>query len=207
MTVADLFRYDDNSRLFYLHQFGYDDDVEPSDVCGHQSGEIDTFVRCDYHPRVIFVDGSCRSNGQYGSRGGYGVWFGPNSSYNVSNPLKSNTRHTNQRAELTACLVALNQIEKFHLFNGDSCSNTYIIATDSAYLVNAMTSYVYTWNRNGYRTSMGTPVENQDLIRRIDSKLDAMAYGRQDIDVLFWKIDRSENQEADELAKDGADRV
>jgi len=70
-----------------------------------------------------------------------------------------------------------------------------------------MTSYVYTWNRNGYRTSMGTPVKNQDLIRRIDSKLDAMAYGRQDIDVLFWKIDRSENQEADELAKDGADRA
>ena len=87
------------------------------------------------------------------------------------------------------------------------CPNTYIIATDSAYLVNAMTSYVYTWNRNGYRTSMGTPVKNQDLIRRIDSKLDGMAYGRQDIDVLFWKIERSENQEADELAKDGADRA
>jgi len=29
-----------------------------------------------------------------------------------------------------------------------------------------------------------------------------MEFGRQEIPVLFWKVDRSDNGEADELAKD-----
>jgi hypothetical protein len=53
---------------------------------------------------------------------------------------------------------------------------------------------------------MGHVVKNQDLIRRIDEKLDEMAL-QQRIDVLLWKIDRSENEEADELGKYGADRA
>src|SRR5271156_586483 len=102
MTVADLFRHSDNRRLFTLQRFGYGD-VEPSDVCG--GDEKGTVIQCaEPFPRVVFVDGSCLSNGRCGAKGGYGVWWGPNSSYNISNPLKSNAPHTNQRAELTACL-------------------------------------------------------------------------------------------------------
>jgi ribonuclease HI len=79
-----------------------------------------------------------------------------------------------------------------------------IIATDSAYLVNSLTSYVYKWRGNGYRAATGDLVVNRDLFSRIDDKLNAMELGRQKIPVLFWKVDRSENEEADELAKDAA---
>jgi len=40
------------------------------------------------------------------------------------------------------------------------------------------------------------------LFHKIDRKLDAMEFGRQQIPVLFWKVDRSDNEDADELAKD-----
>ncbi len=42
---------------------------------------------------------------------------------------------------------------------------------------------------------------NRDLFQIIDRKLQAMEYGRQKIQVLFWKVDRSQNEKADYLAR------
>ena len=38
-----------------------------------------------------------------------------------------------------------------------------IVYTDSEYLRNGMTSWTATWQRNGWRTSGGTPVKNREL--------------------------------------------
>jgi ribonuclease HI len=135
--------------------------------------------------------------------GGYGVYFGSNSEYNVSNLLKPDTPQTSQRAELMACLVALNQIERV----AQDVTFTpplkgVLITTDSAYLVNSMTKYIYKWRENGYTAATESPVVNRDLFYKIDRKLDAMEFGRRQIPVLFWKVDRSDNEDADELAKD-----
>ena len=81
----------------------------------------------------------------------------------------------------------------------------FIIVTDSAYLVNSLTSYIYKWNNNDFVAASGREVVNRDLFERIDDKLDAMEFGRQEIPVLFWKVDRSENEDADELARDAVD--
>lgn len=77
----------------------------------------------------------------------------------------------------------------------------FIIVTDSAYLVNSITNYIYKWNDNDFVAASGREVVNRDLFERIDDKLDAMEFGRQKIPVLFWKVDRSENEDADELAR------
>jgi ribonuclease HI len=70
--------------------------------------------RLNLCPVAVFVDGACRSNGMDGAKGGYGVYFAPCSPYNLSNPLPNDgLPHISQRAELTACLVALEQIEDF----------------------------------------------------------------------------------------------
>ena len=74
-----------------------------------------------------------------------------------------------------------------------------VIAADSAYLVNSLTD-VHKWNKNGYTASTGNKVVNRDLFQIIDHKLQAMEYGRQKIPV-FWKVDRSQNEEADYLAR------
>ena len=152
---------------------------------------------------VVFVDGACVNNGRQNARGGYGVYFGSNSEYNVSSLLKPDTPQISQRAELIACLVALNQIERV----AQDVTFTpplkgVLITTDSAYLVNSMTKYIYKWRENGYTAATGSPVVNRDLFHKIDRKLDAMEFGRQQIPVLFWKVDRSDNEDADELAKD-----
>lgn len=48
---------------------------------------------------VVYTDGACARNGQWGSKGGIGVYFGPNDPRNISEPLEG-SRQTNQRAEL-----------------------------------------------------------------------------------------------------------
>lgn len=202
--MADEFRHPDNDRLFSMRRFLWSN-PRPADIveeppCGFYS-YIDY---ADERPYVVFIDGACPGNGYSHAKGGYGIYFGSRSHFNVSNPLKPHVPQTSQRAELTACLVALNQIEKFHLDFDDQDRNVYIIASDSAYLVNSLTSFIYTWRQNGYISAAGRPVVHGDLFRRLDHKLDVMRFGRQQIDVLFWKIDRSDNQEADELAREGA---
>lgn len=53
----------------------------------------------------VYTDGACSNNGKPNARAGYGVYFGKESPYNVSKPLKDNP--TNQRAEMTAVLEAM----------------------------------------------------------------------------------------------------
>ncbi|KAJ3278496.1 hypothetical protein HK104_002289 [Borealophlyctis nickersoniae] len=59
-------------------------------------------------PIFVYADGACSQNGSFGARGGYGVYFGPNSPYNVSKPLQGPA--TNQRAELTAVIAAIHVV-------------------------------------------------------------------------------------------------
>jgi ribonuclease HI len=103
-----------------------------------------------------------------------------------------------------AALVALYQIERFVKGEVWSGETRFLIITDSAYLVNSLTSYVYKWRENDYTSSAGKEVVNRDLFEKLDYKLDFMANGRQGLEVLFWKVDRSENAEADILARQGA---
>ena len=72
------------------------------------------------------------------------------------------------------------------------------MVTDSEYLVDCLAKHVYRWKVNGWKTSKGKDVANRDLIERLDKMLDDLS--DKDIDVLFWKVDRSENVEADRLA-------
>jgi ribonuclease HI len=74
----------------------------------------------------------------------------------------------------------------------------FIVVTDSAYVVDCLSNYVYKWKVNGWKTSKGNDVANRDLIEPLDKMLDDMS--KAGIDVLFWKADRSQNVEADRLA-------
>lgn len=62
---------------------------------------------CDEAPKdlVVYTDGACSANGMSHARGGYGVYFGEDSPYNVAEPFTDSP--TSQRAELTAALEAM----------------------------------------------------------------------------------------------------
>ena len=43
-----------------------------------------------------------------------------------------------------------------------------MVTTDSQYVKNGMTTWIRSWKKNGFRTSSGQPVKNEDLWRELD---------------------------------------
>ncbi|KAL8728244.1 MAG: hypothetical protein Q9166_005547 [cf. Caloplaca sp. 2 TL-2023] len=110
----------------------------------------------------IHTDGSALGNGQAGAFAGVGVYFGPGDKRNLSETLPG-PRQTNQRAELTAILRALEIVPK----NRDVS-----IITDSKYAIDCVTDWHVKWRRNGWKTTGGKTVENKDLVENILSKIE-----------------------------------
>ncbi|KAF2717931.1 ribonuclease H-like protein [Polychaeton citri CBS 116435] len=110
----------------------------------------------------IYTDGSSLGNGQSGACGGIGVYFGPGDRRNVSEALPG-TRQTNQRAELTAIMRALEVAPR---------DRKCIIYSDSHYSIKCCTEWFVKWRQNGWLNSSGKPVENKDLISKIIDMLE-----------------------------------
>ena len=113
-------------------------------------------------PVRIYTDGSSLSNGQVGANGGVGVWFGPRDRRNISEPL-TGTKQTNQRAELTALLRALEVGPKDRRLD---------IVTDSTYAIKCVTEWSIKWRTNGWVNAAHKPVENKDLVQKVVDMLD-----------------------------------
>lgn len=109
----------------------------------------------------IYTDGSSLSNGRAGANAGVGVWFGDRDARNISEPL-AGPRQTNQRAELTAILRAIN-VSPTH--------RDVLIFTDSQYSIKCVTVWHHAWIRNNWNTTLGRPVENRDLVEQIIEKI------------------------------------
>ncbi|KAF9303226.1 hypothetical protein BGZ74_004136 [Mortierella antarctica] len=104
---------------------------------------------------VVYTDGSSRGNGQQGCQAGLGVFFGVNDPRNVSERLAGEPQ-TNQRAELTAALRALEVC--------GSDTKPLEIRTDSMYTINIVTQWGEGWSKNGWKKSDGAAVMNRDII-------------------------------------------
>jgi ribonuclease HI len=77
------------------------------------------------------------------------------------------------------------------------------VRMDSQYAMNAVTTWLPGWKRNGWKTSAGKPVANQDLVVRIDELLDGrsgefryVAAHQVDGDALNDFADRAASQAA-----------
>ena len=73
---------------------------------------------------------------------------------------------TNNRAELHAILQTLIRITKNYTFD---LINIY---TDSEYSQKSLTEWIINWKEHNWKNSKNKPVENQDLIKRIDKYLE-----------------------------------
>lgn len=108
---------------------------------------------------TIFTDGSTLNNqNKLKRRGGYGVYFGDDDSRNISESLGKSDKHTNQVAELTACIKGIEKI----LESNDKVN--IIIYTDSNYTVQSMTNWGKKWEKNNWINSKGKVIENKELI-------------------------------------------
>lgn len=114
-------------------------------------------------PIRIYTDGSSLSNGRESAIGGVGVYFGPQDGRNVSESL-AGLRQTNQRAELTAIIRALDIAPK---------DRKLVILSDSNYAIKCTNEWYQKWRvENKWVTAAGKPVENRDLIQKIIDNLE-----------------------------------
>ena len=108
-------------------------------------------------PIRIYTDGSTLSNGQTAAIGGVGVYFGPLDRRNISEPL-TGSKQTNQRAELTAILRALEVAPR---------DRKIMIISDSKYAISCVTEWFVKWRERNWVNSSNKTVENKDLVQKI----------------------------------------
>ncbi|CAM6121841.1 unnamed protein product [Calypogeia fissa] len=147
-------------------------------------------------PVAIFIDGACRGNGQPGARAAFGVYTARNSPHNTWDVLPNWARHTNQVAEIYAAQQAVDII--LNDSNWEGWQNGVVLVTDSTYLFLSMTRYIHNWSSNGFLDANGRPVVNRQAFEQLDSSICALE--RRGIKILFWRVDREHNQDADHLA-------
>lgn len=191
-----------NARLFDPDDFGWRWDVTPSDIV--EENNFGTFFNLHINGRTVrniiavFIDGATSFNGYSYAKAASAVCFGSNSRMNLTVTLPSDEPRTSQRAELTAAIEAVKRIAQCH--RQYPSIGTYVVISDSQYVVSGITNWIEKWRGNGYLNAAGNPLANVDLWQELDSSL-----WRSNERILFWKVDREENEEADRMAKMGVE--
>ena len=148
----------------------------------------------------IYTDGSLKKTPN-GNACGYGIFFSNKELKNVAAPFTIGAI-TNNRAELHAIYQAIIRVIKKYTFD---IMNIY---TDSEYSQKSLTIWIEKWKKNNWNNAKKQPVENQDLLKKIDKYLQLYPKkihiqwvrahtGNQDIHSL-------NNNKADNLANKGA---
>lgn len=112
--------------------------------------------------KIFYCDGSTRGKNQRNTNnvGGWGVvCFEGENLFSFDYAINENT--TNNREELKALIYCLSSIQELYL--DEKC----IIYSDSAYVVNTATSWIYSWAKNNWRNSKKQVIENLDLIQEL----------------------------------------
>lgn len=156
----------------------------------------------------IWTDGTCRGNGVVENAiSGIGIvllipgkepiyareklWFEPN---------------TNNEAEIYAIIQGINLLyDNYKIENGFGV-DTVTIYSDSAYAINGITSWIYSWRANGWINSKKEPVKNKELWQELDNLLENL---KLNFNVEFKKV-RGHcgiewNEKCDKLANEAMD--
>jgi ribonuclease HI len=98
---------------------------------------------------------------------------------------------TNNRMELMAAISALEALDR---------PTEITIITDSNYVKNGITSWIFGWKKNGWKNSAKKPVKNAELWQRLDA-----ANARHQVTWEWVKghAGHPENERADALARAG----
>lgn len=115
----------------------------------------------------VFTDGACSGNGKKGSKSGCGVFIPlfdieiSMSTTDAFNTCGINvSKESNNVGELLAILLAMLTIE-------DKKGTDLVIYSDSMYCISSLTVWHKGWDRNGWKTAKGSPVKNQEIIKKI----------------------------------------
>jgi len=139
----------------------------------------------------VYTDGACKGNP---GPGGWGVYIIHGS--NEIELFDGNPNTTNNQMEMQAAIEALKYLKE---------ENQPIdLYTDSNYLRQGMTEWIFNWKKNNWRTASKKPVANKDLWIEISELSSVMA--------VNWHWVKGHdgdpgNERADYLANRGVDNV
>ena len=132
---------------------------------------------------TIYTDGACSGNPGKGGWGAILIYAKEKKYMSGSKQLT-----TNNQMELTATIQALKIIVK---------PSNIGLYTDSQYVKNGITNWIFNWKKNGWKTANKKPVANKDLWIELDKYVDFHSVN------WFWVKGHSGNhynEIADELA-------
>lgn len=110
----------------------------------------------------IYTDGSSLGNP---GPGGWGTFIVKNEELGIKNDIELGGFYkdtTNNRMELQAVIEALKYVVKNKI-------NEVTIHADSAYVLNGVTSWIFGWEKNGWRTANKKPVMNKEIWQELIS--------------------------------------
>lgn len=138
-----------------------------------------------------YTDGACSGNP---GPGGWGVLLRAMEGDTVlkERELKGGeAQTTNNQMELMAAISALESLSR---------PSRITVVTDSQYVKNGVTGWIFGWKKNGWKTAAKKPVKNAELWQRLDA-----AQAEHDVTWEWVKghAGHPENEKADELARAG----
>ena len=138
-----------------------------------------------------YTDGACSGNP---GPGGWGALMQAKDGETVvkERELKGGEAETtNNRMELLAAINALEALERPSIIT---------VVTDSNYVKNGITGWIFGWKKNGWKSASKKPVKNAELWQRLDA-----AAARHEVTWEWVKghAGHPENERADQLARDG----
>ncbi|WP_120497744.1 ribonuclease HI [Kiloniella sp. EL199] len=137
-------------------------------------------------PVEIFTDGACSGNP---GPGGWGALLRYKDTEKELCGGEAET--TNNRMELQGAISALNALKK---------PSYIVLTTDSVYVKDGITKWIFNWQKNGWKTANKKPVKNAELWQDLIAALKP-----HDVEWRWVKghAGHPENERADELARKG----
>lgn len=138
-----------------------------------------------------YTDGACSGNP---GPGGWGVLMRAMDGNTILKERElsgGEAETTNNRMELMAAITALETLER---------PSAISIVTDSAYVKDGVTKWIFGWKANGWKTAAKKPVKNVELWQRLD---EAQAKHTVTWEWVKGHAGHPENERADELARAG----
>ena len=140
----------------------------------------------------IATDGACKGNPGPGGWGAILRAMKKDGEATEKEMSGSEGATTNNRMELTAAIRALQALKR-------PCKVA--LYTDSKYVIDGITKWVFGWQKKGWKTAAKKPVLNEDLWREL---LDAARPHTIDWHWVKGHDGHPENERADQLASDAA---
>ncbi|MDV7339703.1 ribonuclease HI [Terasakiella sp. A23] len=138
----------------------------------------------------MYTDGACSGNP---GPGGWGVlmrWNGVEREFCGGEEVT-----TNNRMELSAAIQGLLKLKR---------PVKVAIYTDSTYVKDGITKWIFNWKKNGWKTAAKKPVKNADLWQQLD---EAIAIHEVEWNWVKGHAGHEENERADALAREGVEKI